>query len=74
MGVAKDEARAFRLYQAAARQGHAYAQRNLGYMYRYGIGVEQSFPEALRWYRSAAHQGDAGAREAVTLLQPLVAE
>lgn len=46
-----------------AEQGKAYAQKNLGYMYRYGEGmhngesVPQDYVEAVRWYRLAAKGG-----------------
>ena len=51
-----------------AEQGKAYAQKNLGYMYRYGEGmhngesVPQDYVEAVRWYRLAAEQGYAPAQ------------
>ena len=43
--------------QAAAEQGDAEAQFNLGVMYRDGEGVPQDEAEAVRWFRLAAEQG-----------------
>ena len=68
----RDLAEAFDLYQRAATQGYAFAQRNLANLYRYGVGVEKDYDKALRWYRSAARQGDSQAAAAVRALQPLV--
>ena len=48
--------------RAAADQGHAQAQYNLGVMFDQGRGVAQSDVEAVRWYRKAADQGHAGAQ------------
>ena len=45
---------------AAAKQGEAYAQYNLGVMYAFGDGVPENDAEAVKWYRKAADQGDAG--------------
>ena len=44
-------------YRKAAEQGHANAQCNLGYCYKYGEGVETNKAEAVKWYRKAAEQG-----------------
>ena len=44
---------------AAAKQGAAYAQYNLGIMYERGMGVPENYAEAVKWYRKAADQGDA---------------
>ena len=51
-----------RWYLAAADQGYAPAQYNLGLMRRQGRGVPQSDEEAERWFRRAADQGHAHAR------------
>jgi TPR repeat protein len=45
-----------------AEQGDAYAQYNLGLMYRKGQGVAQDYKEAIKWYRLAAEQGVADAQ------------
>ena len=42
--------------RAAAEQGDAEAQFNLGVRYRDGTGVPQDDAEAVRWYRLAAEQ------------------
>ena len=47
---------------AAAKQGDAYAQFNLGVMYDNGMGVPENDAEAVKWYRKAADQGDASAQ------------
>ena len=43
----------------AAEQGDAYAQSNLGFMYKNGEGVEADKSEAFKWFRKAAEQGKA---------------
>ena len=40
-----------------ANEGDACAQNNLGAMYYYGHGVEQSYEKAAEWYQKAADQG-----------------
>ncbi len=47
---------------AAANQGDAYAQYNLGVMYANGDGVPENDAEAVKWYRKAADQGYAVAQ------------
>jgi TPR repeat protein len=42
---------------AAAKQGRAYAQFNLGIMYDNGDGVPENDTEAVKWYRKATDQG-----------------
>ena len=44
---------------AAAKQGNAVAQYNLGVMYAKGDGVPENDAEAVKWYRKAAEQGNA---------------
>ena len=46
--------------RAAAEQGDAVAQFNLGQMYRTGRGVQQNSETAVMWYTKAAEQGDVG--------------
>ena len=57
---------------AAAAQGDAYAQYNLGGMYANGKGVTQDYKEAIKWYRLAADQGNADAKEALPRLIDLM--
>ena len=55
-----------------ARQGNAEAQRNLGWMYERGLGVDLDFAQAAVWYGRAAEQGFEEAREALARLLPLL--
>lgn len=48
--------------KAAAEQGNAEAQWNLGFCYEWGKGVEQDSAEAVKWYRKAAEQGNTFAQ------------
>lgn len=41
--------------------GNPAAQEHMGYSYRFGLGVPQSYERALAWYRKAARQGDGSA-------------
>jgi TPR repeat protein len=45
--------------RAAAEQGDALGQYNLGLMYANGEGVPQDYAEAAKWIRRVAEQGDA---------------
>lgn len=54
-----DLKQAIRWYETAARSGFTPAQTNLGNMYFFGHGVEQSYGRAMSWYRQAAERGDA---------------
>jgi TPR repeat protein/serine/threonine protein kinase len=49
-------------YRAAAAQGDARAQCNLGVCYKDGRGVMQDQAQAIHWYRLAAEQGHAAAQ------------
>ena len=49
--------------RAAAEQGNAEAQYNLGVMYLEGLGVTQDSVEAYAWIRTAAAQGKRGTLE-----------
>ena len=49
-------------FRAAAQEGHADSQFNLGLMYEKGIGVGKDENEALTWYLKAALQGNAYAQ------------
>lgn len=40
-----------------AQAGDAVSQYYLGMSYEYGVGVTQSYTEAVKWYRKAAEQG-----------------
>lgn len=71
-GVAAYEANnlplAFKEFQAAAEEGHAYSQFNLGLMYEQGIGVGKDEKMAVAWYLKAALQGESNAQYNVAVL------
>jgi TPR repeat protein len=58
----KNYADAVRWHRQAAEQGDPYAQADLGYMYRLGLGLEKNYAEAARWNREAARRGNAVAQ------------
>ena len=62
-----DFSQALRWFRAAAAQGHAEGKIGVGWIYRYGLGVEEDFEEAVRWWTEVAHQG-------IWLAQRLLAE
>lgn len=49
--------------QLAAAHGNAEAECNLAILYQAGIGVPQSYKDALSWYQKAAEQGYAKAQQ-----------
>jgi TPR repeat protein len=49
-----DPAAALKWFIRAADQGHGLAQRDLGFLYEAGWGVEQNLEEAYFWYSLAA--------------------
>ncbi len=55
-------AAALEFWSPLAEQGHAEAQNMLGYMYRFGEGVEPDYSMARKWYRLAADQGNPTAQ------------
>ena len=57
----RDYATALREFEPLAKQGHARAQTNLGWMYDKGLGVPQNYETAVKWYTLAAEQGYAPA-------------
>jgi len=65
---AKDYARAFADWSAAAEQGDARAQYHLGILYERGLGTEKSIPEAFEWARRAATNGEPNAQFALGAL------
>ena len=62
VGVPKDAAEAVKWYRAAAEQGYAQAQYNLGVCYYNGEGVKRDRQEAKKWLRKAADGGDEYAK------------
>jgi TPR repeat protein len=59
---ANDLPLAYRAFLAAAKEGHADSQFNVGVMYEKGIGVGKDEKEAVVWYGKAASQGSAPAQ------------
>jgi uncharacterized protein len=57
-----DYATVLGLLQPRAEKGNAFAQYNLGVMYRDGRGVLQDYATAMMWLRKAADQGVADAQ------------
>ena len=55
-------------FRRVAEAGNVIAQRNLGILYRDGIGVEKDEEAAGKWFRKAAEQGDTEAAEALKSL------
>ncbi len=53
--------RAAEYYEAAAEQGHDWAQFRLTFLYAEGDGVPRDAGQARYWFRSAAEQGVPGA-------------
>lgn len=53
---------ALEIWKPLAEQGHADAQNMLGYMYRFGEGVDPDYALARKWYRLAADQGNPSAQ------------
>lgn len=66
--AAKDNAEAFRWYQAAANSGLAVAENNLGFAYQTGHGVAPDYLMAAKWYRAAAYAGLANAQNSLGFL------
>jgi TPR repeat protein len=61
-GMAQNQTEAVRWYRAAAQQGLAIAQLNLGVDYSTGQGVLKNDAEAIKWFRLAANQGEPQAQ------------
>jgi hypothetical protein len=61
VGVPRNLAKAFDLYQKASESGLAVAQYNLAFMYDMGLGVEKDQKTANEWYHKSADQGYAPA-------------
>ncbi len=56
-GVPQNYNNAFKLFESAARLGHASAQYQLALAYTNGYGVAKNPPTAVEWYEKAARQG-----------------
>ena len=55
----KDFTNALPLLQKAADAGNPVAMKNLGWLYRDGLGVAQDYDKAREWYQKAADAGNA---------------
>ncbi|WP_176713212.1 tetratricopeptide repeat protein [Gilliamella sp. Imp1-1] len=49
-------------YKKATEQNSAEAQNRLGYMYQYGLNVQQDYAKAIEWYQKSANQNYADAQ------------
>lgn len=56
---------AVRYFSLASDLGHAHAQYNLGICYYQGLGVAQSYEEAIRYLEMASRANYAKAAEAL---------
>ncbi len=74
LGVARNDAEAFKWCWKAAEMGHAGAQFNMGVLYKRGNLVVQDFAEAAKWYRLAAEQGVAQAQDSLEHCEKVIAE
>lgn len=59
--VPTDSRKAFQWYLAAAEQGDSRGLGNVGAMYALGLGVDQSYSEAMNYYREAVALGNGKA-------------
>jgi hypothetical protein len=64
-GISRDDGQAMKYFRAAADQGNAQAEYNVGFMYDNGRGVPRDDAQAVSWYRKAAAQGYADAQKAL---------
>ncbi len=64
-GVAKNEARALKLYEISAAQGDRVAQYNAGIYYLNGTGCEKNLTKAFAWFLKAANNGYGNAMNKV---------
>jgi TPR repeat protein len=63
-----EHAIALRIFRSLAEKGDAKGQNGLGKLYHDGMGVPQSYVEALNWYRKSAEQGYASAQNNLGLM------
>jgi TPR repeat protein len=64
-GVPKNDATAATWFSAAAEQGHAAAQYNLGFLYERGQGITKSDKQAFLFFSKSAAQGFSNAQAAL---------
>ena len=68
MGIERSYRDAALLYHAAASQGFAAAQLNLGHLYKQGLGVSKDAERAYGWYSQAHVAGSPWAEYYITQL------
>jgi len=59
---------AYEAWMPLASGGDPAAQRNVGHLHRFGLGVAQDFGQAAYWYREAAEAGLAGAQANLAMM------
>ncbi len=59
---------AYKEFRAAAEEGDADSQFNVGLMFEQGIGVGKDEKEAVAWYRKSAEQGNSAAQYNLAVL------
>lgn len=64
-GGAQAWAKSVSLWEKAAAQGDAKAEKHLGLAYDDGLGVPQSYAKGAYWYQKAAAQGDVNAENSL---------
>jgi len=60
--VTKDNAKAFSLFQQAAKAGSVVAMKNLSWCYKRGVGVERNNKQEIFWLTKAAEKGSPSAQ------------
>jgi hypothetical protein len=60
--ISRENYQTYVWFRKAAELGDAYAQFNLGLMYKKGEGIERDYAAAFKWLRQAAQQGLAFAQ------------
>ena len=61
-GFTQDYTKALEFWHRAAELGYAGAYNNIGYLYKFGLGVEVDKKKAIHYYELAAMKGDVVAR------------
>ena len=63
-----DYGTAMRVFLPAANDGNAEAQALIGYLHEEGLGVKQSYSDAVTWYQKAGDNGSAKAQHNLGIL------
>ncbi|RKP02119.1 hypothetical protein CXG81DRAFT_11173 [Caulochytrium protostelioides] len=69
LGLSHDHERAFALYHAASKQGHAASTYRAAVCYEAGAGVKRDHGRAVSLYRKAAAMGDTAAMFRLGMIQ-----